>query len=206
MVVFTILLLFLTIWPASAQNDERPLAGTTLSFLETNQTRDCPDASSLPSFHTTVDIPNRAALCLDVQDLFTHPNRTHMIVLQTVIQYQLTHPDAWNSNGNFSRLRYINGFADLNKNSGSAKYWITFYDGANCIQHDAPWMSFSCAETEGQCFQFPFNIGSFLLHQEEEDPGKHCHLNSVEGAGSRTGVNYGMNIFIFGLLAYFLAT
>lgn len=209
MVALTILYyVLLAIWPVSAQNNAQPFHGTTLSFLESDEIASCPDAASLPSFHTDFYISNTAAFCIDVEDLFTHPNRTNVTVGSTDIPYELTRPDAWSSSGNFSGLRYTNGYADLNDDDGPATYWITFYDGDRCIQQGgdwiAPWMSFSCAETEGQCFQLPFNIRSFSLKREDTDPGKHCDLNAAEGAGNRLEFKYGMLAVLSGTVAFLL--
>lgn len=208
MIGFSLLPLLLAVWPASAQDSQAPFSGTTLSFLNSDQISDCPAASSLPSFRTTAAVPARAFICLDVADLFTHPNRTNVTRSGIDIPYQLTNINSWSSSGNFSGLRYTNAYTGPSKTSGPATYWITFYAGEGCLQMDEPWMSFSCAETEGKCFQFPFNIASFSLKPASSDSNDDCSLNVAEGdpnsMAGRIGTGYGIPAALSALTAVLL--
>ena len=197
LLLFSILL---AIYPASAD----PFVGTTLSFLTSDQVAACPDAASAPTFHTAVDIPDGdVSLCVNVDDIFTHPDRTNITVQNVNILYSLTNAEFWNNTGNFSGIRYTNAYADPNKAEGHAEYWIDFYSGEDCPQEDEP-MTFDCPETQGKCYQNPFNIASFLLRKISDQSGgcSNGHERGDTNMGNNIRIGYGIPVLMSVLIAF----
>lgn len=194
--------LLLTTISAQSKVPDPPLMGTTLSFLNSSQQIDkCPAASVLPSFHFQypIDKDFGGTICLDIEDLFTHPNQTNTT---DDVTYSLQNANLWSASQNFSGLRYTQADQNPNQNmkTGKASYILYFYMEKGCLQGRSPYMQFSCIAEQAKCFQFPFNLGSIGIRAMDDEGD--CALNKVLGernAAPGLSPSMGLTIVIIGL-------
>lgn len=165
--------------------------GLNMSFVSADAscTQDGNTMSSLPTFHTQADLTGvTIPLCLNIDDLFAHPNRTNITLNGINLDYSLSNMDSYDNTTSYSGVYYANepllGGQDHDDSNGA--YWVTLYNGRDCLQETQPYPSLSCAD-EGACYRYNFTLASFLLHDFQDNGNGECDDNVLMGDPDATG-------------------
>lgn len=165
--------------------------GLNISFVSADAscTQDGNTMSSLPTFHTQADLTGGTIpLCLNIDDLFAHPNRTNITLNGINLNYSLSNMDSYDNTTSYSAVYYANepllGGQDYDDSNGA--YWVTLYNGRDCLQETQPYPSLSCAD-EGACYRYNFTLASFLLHDFQDNGNGECDDNVLMGDPNATG-------------------
>lgn len=162
--------------------------GLNISFVSADAscTQDGNTTPSLPTFHTQTDLTGLTIpLCLNIDDLFAHPNRTNVTLNGINLDYSISNTDSYDNTTSYSGVYYANEPL-LGDDDSNGAYWVTLYNGRDCLQETQPYPSLSCAN-EGACYGYNFSLASFLLHDFQENGDGGCDDNVLMGDPDATG-------------------